>query len=42
MTFKLRIEIHVVSENKEDTTSTDHEMTFSNIRMTTKNTLRDL
>ena len=38
MTFKLRIEIHVVGENKEDTTSTDHEMTFSNIGMTKENT----
>ena len=36
------MEIHVVGENKEDTTCTDHEMTFSNIGMTKKNTLSDL
>ena len=31
-------EINAVGEHKEDTTSTDHEMTFSNIRMTNENT----
>ena len=42
MTFNLRKEINVVGENKEDTPSTDHEMTFSNIGMTKENTFSNL
>ena len=42
MTFNLRKEINVVGENIEETTSTDHDMTFSNIGMTTENTFSNL
>ena len=31
-----------MSENKEDTTSRDHEMTFSNIGMTEENTYSNI